>query len=250
MKLVIFPIKIFIGIILLTCVITFSTENKSKSAITSTAASSSSSESNMNHGIFLNARLFKNKNLKKNLSKSKSKTASTNKNTVANKAATTTAAKTKSSTTLKNPNPNPNPPKKPENAQSNVANNKQKTHVFEGPILHKGWIKFFKYSAKNGVDAKHPNSFKENRQFFEQAKHFPNADLKTKKDGFFEFIRDNHYFFLSLFENLIAINSSLYVRTLNFFLLNLFKKILGKRKKNYRPNINLRYYGNFRRLKR
>jgi len=248
MKLVIFPIKIFIGIILLTCVITFSTENKSKSAITSTAASSSSSESNMNHGIFLNARLFKNKNLKKNLSKSKSKTASTNKNTVANKAATTTAAKTKSSTTLKNPNPNP--PKKPENAQSNVANNKQKTHVFEGPILHKGWIKFFKYSAKNGVDAKHPNSFKENRQFFEQAKHFPNADLKTKKDGFFEFIRDNHYFFLSLFENLIAINSSLYVRTLNFFLLNLFKKILGKRKKNYRPNINLRYYGKFRRLKR
>ena len=248
MKLVIFPIKIFIGIILLTCVITFSTENKSKSAITSTAASSSSSESNMNHGIFLNARLFKNKNLKKNLSKSKSKTASTNKNTVANKAATTTAAKTKSSTTLKNPNPNP--PKKPENAPSNVANNKQKTHVFEGPILHKGWIKFFKYSAKNGVDAKHPNSFKENRQFFEQAKHFPNADLKTKKDGFFEFIRDNHYFFLSLFENLIAINSSLYVRTLNFFLLNLFKKILGKRKKNYRPNINLRYYGKFRRLKR
>ena len=76
--------------------------------------------------------------------------------------------------------------------------------------MQKGWIKYFRFSGKNGSSVKHPDSFKENKQFYEQAKFFPNATLKEKKDGFFEFIRDPHFFFLHLFEQIITLNSSLH----------------------------------------
>lgn len=208
MKLVNLSIKVFIGFALFTMIFTFSTstENKSnlKSSVsakasatvsaTSTATVSSESEMNLNHGIFLNDRLFKYKNAKKNLSKTKSR--SLNKNPPQNQ------NQAKKST---NQNNNQNNQGKPN------GNSNGKTKTFEGPILHKSWIKYFKYSGKVGMESSHPNSFKINRQFYEQPKYFPNADLKTKKDGFYEYIRDPKYFFLHLFENMVGITSSRHV---------------------------------------
>ena len=176
MKLVNLSIKIFIGIIL--CTIVFSLNSENKSANTASVAT----ESNLNHGIFLNDKLFKYKNAKKSLSKTKSKNAEEAKLTV--KKQTPPAPKTTTA----------------------------KPVVVNGPILQKGWIKYFKFSGKGGSSVKHPDSFKENKQFYEQSKFFTNATLKEKNNGIFEFIRDPHFFFLHLFEHIITLNSSLHVR--------------------------------------
>jgi hypothetical protein len=191
MKLVNLSIKILVGIILFTFIISLSSENKS--TITST------SESNLSHGIFLNDKLFKYKNLKKNQGKIKST------------AKLSSLSRNKNPTQTATPNPTSNQPSAP---SSKLGNQSTTKNTDSGLILHKGWIKYFKYYGKNGVSTKYPNSFKENKQFFEQSKYFPNADLKAKKDGIYEYISDPNYFFLDLFENSVTINSSLQVRNL------------------------------------
>lgn len=197
MKLVNFSIKIFIGLLLLISVaVCFKTEN--------TFSSESRSETALNHGIFMKDKVFKYKG-KKAVSKSKSfstkKASSNSKNrleqsplpsaTAPTPAAASAAAGSASSSS---------------NSSSSGSN---KSAQPSGPILHKGWIKFFKFSTRYGTVL--PNSFSINTQFYEQLKYFPNADLKKKVDGVFEFIRDNKFFFLHLFENKLTINSSLHV---------------------------------------
>lgn len=214
MKLVNLSIKICIGIILCTIVLSNSSENQNE--ISSTSSSSSASELNLNHGIFLNDKLFKYKNAKKALSKSKNKNLAKNKNTstlnMKGKSANTNLSKTNLKKTPGNNNNKASNNAASQSAHAANQNNPGKTKQIEGPILHKGWIKYFKYSGKEGNGTKHPDSFKENRQFFEQPKYFPNANLKQKKDGQYEFIRDANFFFLHLFENNLSINSSLHVR--------------------------------------
>lgn len=204
MKLVNLSLKIFIGIILVTLVFSFNTENKS--AVSASVSSSSSSESNLNHGIFL-------RKYKKVVSKSK--TTNTNLNKNQNRAKTSVAtnkfAKKVNNTPVNNTPSTPNQP---------TGGNNQKTIKIDGPILHKGWIKYYKIFGKSGLELKHPDFFKENSQFFEQPKYFPNADLNSKRDGIYQFIRDKNYFFLHLFENMISINSSLNVNK-KFIKLNL-----------------------------
>merc|ERR1712032_295563 len=185
MKLVNLSIKFFIGIILFTTVFSSNSEN------TSAVTVSSSNESNLNHGIFLNNKIFKSKSAKNALSKSKSKNAVSANITVKKVTPTTKTTAPKTS-----------------NNQS--SGNNAKPQVINGPILQRGWVKYFKFSGKGGSGVKHPDSFKENKQFYEQYKFFPNANLKEKKDGIFKFIRDPNYFFLHLFEQIITINSSLH----------------------------------------
>ena len=185
MKLVNLSIKIFIGIIL--CTIVFSLNSENKSANTASVAT----ESNLNHGIFLNDKLFKYKNAKKSLSKTKTKNAE------------------EAKLTVKKQTPAP-APKTTAPAKAPL--------VINGPILQKGWIKYFRFSGKGGSSVKHPDSFKENKQFYEQSKFHPNVTLQEKQNGIFEFIRDPHFFFLHLFEHIIALNSSLHVRKLIFYL--------------------------------
>jgi hypothetical protein len=108
------------------------------------------------------------------------------------------------------PAPAPSPAAAPAPAGASDASpgSNQKSGQPSGPILQKGWIKFFKFSTRYGTVL--PNSFTINTQFYEQKKYFPNADLKKKVDGVYEFIRDNKFFFLHLFENKLSINSSLF----------------------------------------
>jgi len=93
-----------------------------------------------------------------------------------------------------------------------VGRNDEKPWELEGPILQQSWIKYFKYTVKDGNKNILPSNFKENEQFFEQAKYFPNANLEEKKNGIYKYNRDSKFFILYLFENLISINSSLYVK--------------------------------------
>lgn len=185
MKLVNLSIKILVGIILLTFIISSSSENKSKITSTSTVAT----ESNLNHGIFLNDKVFKYKNLKKNLNRIRSKSEP---------AAAPIAPAT------------PSAPSDPTSTGGNQSAKKQES----GPILERGWIKYFRYKGKNGI----PKEFKVNNQFYEQSKYFPNANLKAKKDGMNQYISDKNYFFFFLFENSFTINSSLLVRKNKFFI--------------------------------
>jgi hypothetical protein len=204
MKLVNLTIKVLIGIILLTFIISLSSENKSKitSTLTSTSTITSTSQSNLNHGIFLNDKVFKYKNLKKNLGMIKSKSSSG----TGSRDPTQTA--TPNASVNANPNNSPNPTSTQSSAEGNKDANMNKD---SGSILHQGWVKYFKYYAKNGNAISYPDSFRENKQYYEQSKYFPNADLKAKKNGIYEHISDPKYFFLHLFENLVTINSSLYV---------------------------------------
>lgn len=206
MKLVNLSIKIFVGIVLISFIVASNTENKNE--LTSTT--SSESENNLNHGIFLNDKLFKYKNAKKaSLSKSKLNTAKA-KNQIAKKTTTTSTTKN-----AKVANSNTATVKSTSTANTKSNNNPNSHHVMDGAILHKGWIKYIKFSVKNGNESNHPTIFKENRQFTEQPKYFPNANLQSKKNGIYEFIRDPNYFLLFVFENHVNIVSSLQVRIKN-----------------------------------
>ena len=197
MKLVNLSIKIFISIILVTFIVASTTENSAE--MTSTV----SSESELNHGIFLNNKVFKYKNAKKAvLTKTKAKTAAVAKNQVANKVAVKKAATTTSTNTNKVANTAAVKKQTP-------TYNSEKTINSDGPILHKCWVQYFKYAEVGG---KKNLGFKENLQFYEQPKFFPNADLNTKKDGLWEYIRTKNSFFLHLFESMVSFTSSRHVR--------------------------------------
>lgn len=195
MKLVILP-KIFIAIILLTFVLSNNTENKGTSS--NSLESKEKNELNLNHGIFLNQKLFK------------SKAATAKKATIKKSKAKNKTSKSNLSSANKSKN-NPSSTSGSNTPQNNKNNSNSKSMDLSGPILNQGWIKYFKYSGKNGQKM-NVSGFKENEQFYEQRKFFPNVDLKEKKNGNFEYIRDKEYFFFSLFESVLSINSSLHFK--------------------------------------
>lgn len=83
------------------------------------------------------------------------------------------------------------------------------SHLFEG------WIKYFKYSAYND-NISIPKNFIFNRDFYKQRKIFPFEDFNKKNsEGKYEYIRDEHYFFLSILHNSFVFNSSKKVFIIN-----------------------------------
>jgi hypothetical protein len=192
MKLINLPIKFFIGIILLTIIFCNNSENKN--SITVTLTTNLQEKNNLNHGIFLTEKLFKSKLANKNLSK---KSMTVTKTNILTKEKEKEKGKSKINLT--------------KNKTTKLNNQSNNPISFTGPILHKSWIKYIKFSGKLGLKKNLPTSFNENEQFFQQMKYFPKANLESKKDNLYEYIRDKQYFFLYLFENVISINSSLQV---------------------------------------
>lgn len=194
MKLVNLSIKLFVGIVLVTFIVASSTENSSE--MTSTV----SSESELNHGIFLNDKLFKYKNTKKAaLTKSKAKT------TAVTKSQATTAKKATTSNKVAAKKDIVSGTDQTKNLKTHMS---EKTIKEDGPILQKCWMKYF----KNTIDKQNKNvSFIENRQFFEQPKYYPNYNRDAKLNGEWEFIRDKHFFRIHLFENMISVTTSRHV---------------------------------------
>ncbi len=95
-------------------------------------------------------------------------------------------------------------------AEKTAENTKQGNGDVEtkGPILHHGWIKYFKYSD-GAINAPLPKGFEYNREFDEQKKYHRDEDYKQRNvDGTYSYIRDRNYFYLHLFENVVTIISS------------------------------------------
>lgn len=132
-------------------------------------------KSNLNSGIFLREKVFKYKNVKK--------AAAHGSNSNHNTAAIKSTAKTN-------------------------TNNRVRDIETNGPILHQGWVKYFKYSDGQ-VNAPLPKGFETNPEFDEQKKNHRDEDYSQRNtDGTFNYIRDKNYFYLNLFENVVTINSS------------------------------------------
>jgi len=132
-------------------------------------------KANLNSEIFLREKVFKYKNVKK----TSAHNSNTNQNTSAIKSSIKTNAKTR-----------------------------VKEIKIKGAILHKGWVKYFKYSD-GAINAPLPKGFEINPEFDDQKKSHRDEDFKQKNlDGTFDLIRDKNYFYLHLFENVVTINSS------------------------------------------
>lgn len=185
MKLVNLSTKIFLGIILANIIFAICAENTNTANLSN--KNKIKEKNHVNSEIFLTEKVFKYKNAKKlNLKStytSRSNTNLSHKNTVQAKV-------------------------KMETISLNQIQNKALDPEITGPVLHQGWIKYFKYS--DGVlNAPLPKGFDVNPEFAQQKKNFPDENFKEMNvDGTFDFIRDQHYFYLHLFENIIAINSS------------------------------------------
>jgi len=201
MKLFTLPIKILLVIILENIFLAMCAENTITNTNTNTANLSNKNKSkekvHVNSQIFLTTKLFKYKNVKKSNLKS-TYTSTANSNLSNNNSA---QAQIKTET----------------NNQSSIKN-KAMDPAITGPVLHEGWIKYFKYS--DGVlNAPLPTGFEINTEFREQKKYFPDEKYTERNnDGTYDFIRDQNYFYLHLFENFISIISSKQV--IEFFLFN------------------------------
>ncbi len=84
------------------------------------------------------------------------------------------------------------------------------------PILYQTWVKFFKYTNQN-LNINTPKEFFKNHVFYEQIKFFPNISFeKTNQDRNYQFIRNENYFYLSIFKNAFVFNTSKKVILTNF----------------------------------
>jgi len=141
-------------------------------------------KSKLNSEIFLTEKVFKYKNVKK---------AKTENTFTSNKA----ISNLKTSSKIKT-----------ENSLKKKALDIEAT----GTVLYEGWIKYFKYS-EGVINSPLPKGFAINPEFQQQGKNFPNVDFKQKNsDGSYDYIRDETYFYLHLFQNILTINSSKMVK--------------------------------------
>lgn len=185
MKLNTLSTKILLGIILGNIFLALCAENTNTASLSN--KNQAKEKNHVNSEIFLTEKVFKYKNAKKTNLKS----------TYTSRSNTNSAHKNAAQSQIKS-----------ETNSMNTNKNKVLDPEVTGPVLHQGWVKYFKYS--DGVlNAPLPKGFDINPEFKEQKKHFPDEDYKERNpDGTYNFIRDQHYFYLHLFENIIAINSS------------------------------------------
>ena len=189
MKLFTISIKILLGMMLGSMILVMCAENTNTANLSN--KNKIKEKLHVNSGIFLTEKAFKYKNLKKTNLKS-TYTSRANANLTTKNSA---QAKKKTET----------------NAQHSIKNKALNAEI-TGPVLHQGWIKYFKYSD-GVINAPLPKGFDINPEFADQKKYFPHEKYTEKNnDGTYDFIRDKNYFYLHLFENLIAINSSKKVR--------------------------------------
>jgi len=88
-----------------------------------------------------------------------------------------------------------------------------------GSILYAVWIKYFKYTNKS-LSVKSPKEFEINTSFNEQKRIFSEVNLsKTNISEKNDYIKNQNYFYLSIFKNSLLFNSSKKVR-LKLFLDN------------------------------
>ena len=106
----------------------------------------------------------------------------------------------------------------PDTIQKNQAVNPQKNVELQksGPIVHEGWVKYFKFTNEALTDLT-PKEFIKNPAFYEQRKFYPKADFsKANTNGVHEFIRNENYFYLSIFPGYLVFNQSKKVKILYF----------------------------------
>jgi len=84
-----------------------------------------------------------------------------------------------------------------------------KTTTYKSPILAELWVKYFKYTNAQ-LNVKTPKTFFVNSGYYQQSRLYPNVDYNKGKD----FIRDKNYFYLSVFEKSLVLNSSKMVNKL------------------------------------
>lgn len=93
-----------------------------------------------------------------------------------------------------------------------------------GSIIHKGWVKYFKFSNE-ALTILTPKEFLKNPGFYQQRKYFPKEDFsKPNSEGEFEFIRNENYFYITIFPGYILFNQSkkVIIQFLFSFLLEFF----------------------------
>jgi len=77
-----------------------------------------------------------------------------------------------------------------------------------GPIVHQGWVKYFKYTNE-ALSVLTPKQFITNTGFYEQKKFFPKDDFtKTNDEGVHEFIKNENYFYFTIFPGYFVFNQS------------------------------------------
>lgn len=183
MKLINLVTKLIASVILGNIIFAMCSENTNTIQITN--QNTFSEKAKVNSEIFLREKVFKYKNVKK---------ASThNQNTIQNRAAVKSTEKTKNKNRVKDIETN-------------------------GPILHQGWVKYFKYSD-GAINVPLPKGFEINTEFEEQKKYHRDENYSQKNlDGTYDLIRDKNYFYLNLFQNIVTINSSREVFIINIFI--------------------------------
>ncbi len=91
-----------------------------------------------------------------------------------------------------------------------------------GTIMHKGWVKYFKFTNQN-VNKVTPKEFIKNPAFYEQMKYFPKEDFTAKNsDGVYEYIRGENFFYLSIFPGYFIFNQSKKVKNCFNFIINFY----------------------------
>jgi hypothetical protein len=109
--------------------------------------------------------------------------------------------------TSKNRNSNLN---KATNKKGNLSNQAANTErpVELGPIIHEGWVKYFKFTNE-ALNVVTPKEFIKNPAFYEQKRYFPNVDFtKANPDGTYDYIKAENFFYLSIFPNYFVFNQS------------------------------------------
>ena len=171
--------NLILGLFLGNIVFTLCFENGNSNQLSNTATENSA----LNGGIFSSEGAFKLKNLKK--SRNESYLSSRLKNNLNSRLRKSSA----------------------------YLNNQSKTKATtatsdKSPILHQCWVKYFKYADGVNTDAI-PKGFIVNKEFREQKKYYPKSNYSFRNpDGTYDFIRADEYFYLHIFKNTIAINSS------------------------------------------
>jgi hypothetical protein len=77
-----------------------------------------------------------------------------------------------------------------------------------GSIVHQGWVKYFKFTNE-ALTILTPKKFIKNPGYYEQKRFFPKEDFtKPDSDGEYEYLRDENYFYLTMFPGYLIFNQS------------------------------------------
>jgi hypothetical protein len=97
----------------------------------------------------------------------------------------------------------------PSGDQAEQAPSESPVNSEAGPIFYNGWLKFFKFDERLALDGSKPNSFFKNHEFTNQRRTVKNLDLEARdKDGIFENVPEESYFFATLFKNKLVFANS------------------------------------------